>query len=61
MEINVDKLFTEQTQRSEKENNVDISRIDLDSLKERESASSIVTNLIDSVDESATIVDCKKD
>ena len=40
--------------------NVFISGIDLDSLKEGESVSSIITNLIDSVDESATIVDCKR-
>ena len=43
-----------------KKENVVISGIDLDSLKEGESVLSIITNQIDSVDESATIVDCKR-
>ena len=37
MQVDVHKLFTEQTQRSEKEKNVVISEIDLDSLKKGES------------------------
>ena len=59
MEVDIDKLFTANL-TIRKEKNVVIWGINLDSLKEGESVLSIITNLIDSNYESATIVDCKR-
>ena len=59
-EADIDTLFVEQTQRMAKEKNVVISGFSFDTLNDRETVLSVVTGLIQELDNNILLTDCKR-